>query len=74
MKKEEVKNKYIFTFNDYDHNKLISLTTTLKTKPVTEKDAKRLLTEELAKRSKARTFCYSVQKNGAFINLMKKKD
>lgn len=74
MKKEEPKNKYTFTFNDFDHNKVITFTTTLRTKPLEEKDAKRLLTEELAKRGKARTLCYSVQKNGAFINLMKKKD
>jgi hypothetical protein len=72
MTQKPVTNKYVFTFNDFDHNKVITYTSTLKTKPIEEKRARELLVEELAKRGKARTFCYSVQRNGAFINLLKK--
>lgn len=69
---KETLSKYTFTFHHYDHNKIVTFTENLKTKPLEEKRATELLVEKLAKLGKARTYCYSVQRNGAYVNLLKK--
>ena len=75
-KDSELKTKperYTFTFHDFDHHKVVTVTTTLKTKPISEDDARRLLTEELVRRGKSKTYCYSVMRRGAYVNLLKVK-
>lgn len=63
-KKEEQLNKYVFTFNYYDKDKLVSYSEINTTKRVTEKRAAELLANKLKNIPKTDHYCYSVQKNG----------
>lgn len=61
--------KYTFTFYEYDKDNIVTLTTTLKTMPVTAKRAGELLLESRIKYfKKSDKYIYSVSKNGVEIN------
>lgn len=59
--------RYTFEILEFDKDKVVTLTATLRTKPITAKRAGELLLEERAKIGKS-NYCYSVTRNGSQIN------
>lgn len=57
-------NKYVFTFNYYDKNNLVSYIELNTTKRITEKRAVELLFDKIKSIPKTEKYCYSVQKHG----------